>query len=154
MTKKWTLARVFPLLLGAAVVVGVVIVAWAGYQRRALALAASTEAANLAAVSGPPCPTLTEAEYEARAAKPKKAFIFNDIRFDRRFGHVDCNTVATGEGNAYAPVCQFSGPTLLTVTTEKGRFIFAPGGGKPVTIITENGFPRCVMDGNFRPEVS
>lgn len=154
MAKKWTLARVFPLLLGAAVVVGVVAVAWGGYQRRAVALAASTEAANLAAISGPACPTLTAAEYEARTAKPKKAFVFNDIRFDRRFGHVDCNTVATGKGQAYAPVCQFSGPALLAVTTDKGRFVFSPGAGKPVTIIVEDGAPRCVMDGNFRPEVS
>ena len=94
------------------------------------------------------------AEFDARSAKPKKAFVFNQIRFDRRFGHVDCNTVAIGQGNAYAPVCQFSGPALLAVTTDKGRFFFAPGAGKPVTIITENGSPRCVMDGNFRPEVS
>lgn len=154
MAKKWTVGRAFPYMAGVAILVGVVAVAIGGYERRAQALAASTKAANLAAISGPPCPTLTAAEFDARSAKPKKAFVFNQIRFDRRFGHVDCNTVAIGGGNAYAPVCQFSGPALLAVTTDKGRFFFAPGAGKPVTIITENGAPRCVMDGNFRPEVS
>lgn len=154
MAKKWTVGRAFPYMAGVAILIGVVAVAVGGYERRAQALAASTKAANLAAISGPPCPTLTAAEFDARSAKPKKAFVFNQIRFDRRFGHVDCNTVAIGQGNAYAPVCQFSGPALLAVTTDKGRFFFAPGAGKPVTIITENGSPRCVMDGNFRPEVS
>lgn len=154
MAKKWTLARGFPLMAGLAIIIGLIALVVSSHQRRAQALAESTAAANLAAISGPPCPTLTRAEFDARGVKPEKTFVFDSVRYERRFGHVDCNTVATGKGNAYAPVCQFSGPALLAVTTEKGRFFFAPGGGKPVTIITEDGAPRCVMDGNFRPEVS
>ncbi|HEY9235463.1 MULTISPECIES: hypothetical protein [Phenylobacterium] len=154
MAKKWTVGRAFPLMLGAAVLVGVVVVGLSSYQRRAVALEASTKAANLAAIDGPPCPSLTAAEFDAKPIKPKKAFVFNEVRYDRRFGHVDCNTVAVGRGNAYEPVCQFSSPALLAVTTRKGQFFFAPGVGKPVTIITQDGTPRCVMDGNFRPELS
>lgn len=154
MAKKKGLARNFPLMLGAAVAIGVVAVGVTSYQKRAQALAAGAEAAKLAQIDGPPCPTLTGEEYAARGAKAKKAFVFDQIRFERRYGHVDCNSVPTGEGLGYVPVCQFSGPALLVVTTPRGAFHFAPGAGKPTTIVVEDGSPRCIVDGTFRPEVS
>jgi hypothetical protein len=154
MAKKKGLARSFPLMLGAAVVIGAVAVGVTGYQKRAQALAAGAEAAKLAQIDGPPCQTLTGEEYVARGSKANKTFVFDEIRFDRRYGHVDCNSVSTGQGLGYVPVCQFSGPSLLVVTTPKGSFYFAPGAGKPTTVITEDGTPRCIVDGNFRPELS
>lgn len=154
MAKKKGLARTFPLMLGAAVAIGVVAVGVAGYQKRAQALAAGAAAARLSEIDGPACPTLTAEEYAARGAQAKKAFVFDQIRFDRRYGHVDCNSVATGQGLGYVPVCQFSGPALLVVTTAKGAFHFAPGAGKPTTVIVEDGAPRCIVDGKFRPELS
>ena len=50
----------------------------------------------------------------------------------------------------FIPVCQFSGPSLLTVTTAKGTFYFAPGTGKPATVMTRDGVPSCVLASNFK----
>jgi hypothetical protein len=143
MAKKWTLARAFPLMLGGAILVGIVAVGVGSHLRRANAIAASAASVDSAALAGEPCPTLTKADYEARGAKAKQAFVTNDIRYERRFGHADCNVVAAGDG--FAPVCQFSGPALLVVTTEKGAFYFAPGAGRRVTVITREGVPSCVL---------
>ena len=146
MARKWTLGRAFPLMLGAAVVIGVVAVGVGSHLRRANAIAASAASVDQAVLSGEPCPTLTKADYEARGAKAKQAFVTNDIRYERRFGHADCNVVdAGGTGNDFAPVCQFSGPALLVVTTDKGAFYFAPGAGRPATVVTRDGVPSCVL---------
>ena len=98
---------------------------------------------DMAALQGDPCPTLSKADYEARGAKAKQVFITNDIRYERRFGHADCNVVADGDG--FAPVCQFSGPAMLVVTTPKGAFYFAPGTGRAATVVTRDGTPSCVL---------
>ena len=151
----WTLAGALYLLLAlAGIAVKVVALGVIGYQNRAQALAAGTEAAKLSEISGPPCPSLTSAEYAERGSKAKKAFLFDQVRFDRRYGHVDCNSVAAGGGLGYVAVCQFSGPAQLVVTTGKGSFYFNPGAGKPATVVVEDGTPRCIVDGTFRPEVS
>lgn len=143
MAKKWNLARTFPLMLGAAVLVGIIGVGVGGKMRRDNAIAASAAAVDASAISGEPCPVITQADYQARGAKAKQAFITNDIRYERRFGHADCNVVAAGGG--FAPVCQFSGPSLLVVTTQKGAFYFAPGTGRAVTVITRDGVPSCIL---------
>jgi len=143
MAKKMTLARGFPLMLGVAAVVGIVAVGVGAKMRRDNAIAASAASVDTAALRGDPCPTLSQADYEARGAKAKQAFITNDIRYERRFGHADCNVVAAGGG--FAPVCQFSGPALLVVTTEKGAFYFAPGTGRAATVVTRDGVPSCVL---------
>lgn len=141
-----TLARAFPLMLGAAVLVGIAAVGVGGHLRRANAIAESAATVDSAALSGEPCPVLTQADYEARGAKAKQAFVTNDIRYERRFGHADCNVVAAGgAGNAFVPVCQFSGPALLVVTTQKGAFYFAPGTGRAATVVTRDGVPSCVL---------
>lgn len=143
MAKKMTLARAFPLMLGAAVIVGVIAVGIGAKLRRDNAIAASAASVDMAALQGDPCPTLSKADYEARGAKAKQAFVTNDIRYERRFGHADCNVVAAGGG--FAPVCQFSGPALLVVTTQKGAFYFAPGAGRAATVVTRDGVPSCVL---------
>ena len=143
MARKMTLARAFPLMLGAAIVVGMVATGIAAHLRRANAIAASAASVDPAVLAGDPCPTLTKADYEARGAKAKQVFITNDIRYERRFGHADCNVVADGGG--FAPVCQFSGPALLVVTTPKGAFYFAPGTGRAATVVTRDGTPSCVL---------
>ena len=146
MARKMTLARAFPLMLGAAIVVGMVATGIAAHLRRANAIAASAASVDPAVLAGDPCPTLTKADYEARGAKAKQAFITNDIRYDRRYGHADCSIVkAGGAGNDFVPVCQFSGPAQLVVTTGKGAFYFAPGVGRPATVATRDGVPTCVI---------
>ena len=143
MARKWTVGRAFPWMLGAAALIGIVAVGYGSHLRRANAVAASAASVDPAALEGPPCPVLTRADYEARPGKAKQTFITNDIRYDRRFGHVECNVVADGGG--FAPVCQFSGPALLVVTTAKGVFHFAPGVGRAATVITREGLPSCVL---------
>lgn len=149
--KKWGLARTFPLMLVGAIVVGGVTVAITASIKRAGLLAASTEQVRPETLVGEPCPVLTAEEFEARGAKTKQAFISNDVRYDRRFGHVECSVIAAEKGGTeFIPVCQFSGPALLKVTTAKGAFYFAPGVGKPATVMTRDGVPSCVLASNFK----
>lgn len=121
--KKWGLARTFPLMLIGAIVVGFVTVGISSYLQREGLLAASTAVVRPETLVGEPCPSLTKAEYEARPTKAKQAFISNDIRYERRYGHVECSVIAAADnGTAFVPVCQFTGPALLTVTTVKRAF--------------------------------
>ena len=129
--------------MGVAVITGAVAVialAGLGWLQREKAVAASTADANMAALSGPPCPTATAAAYAA-GPQARKELIFNDVKFGRAFGHVDCNEVAnkaTRKGSM--PVCQFTGPGAVTVTTDKGVFYFATGIGKPATVSAPDGY--------------
>ena len=144
--KKWTIARAFPLMLIGAVVVGVIVLAVGNHLRRATIIEQSTASLPAGALEGEPCAVMTKAEYEARGAKAAHAFITNDIRYERRYGHADCSIVkAGGAGNDFVPVCQFSGPAQVVVTTDKGAFYFAPGVGRPATVATRVGVPTCVI---------
>lgn len=144
--KKWTIARAFPLMLIGAVVVGVIVLAVGNHLRRATIIEQSTASLPAGALEGEPCAVMTKAEYEARGAKAAHAFITNDIRYERRYGHADCSIVkAGGTGNDFVPVCQFSGPAQVVVTTDKGAFYFAPGVGRPATVATRDGVPTCVI---------
>ena len=144
--KKWTIARAFPLMLIGAVVVGVIVLAVGNHLRRATIIEQSTASLPAGALEGEPCAVMTKAEYEARGAKAAHAFITNDIRYERRYGHADCSIVkAGGTGNDFVPVCQFSGPAQGVVTTDNGAFYFAPGVGRPATVATRDGVPTCVI---------
>ena len=144
--KKWTIARAFPLMLIGAVGVGVIVLAVGNHLRRATIIEQSTASLPAGALEGEPCAVMTKAEYEARGAKAAHAFITNDIRYERRYGHADCSIVkAGGAGNDFVPVCQFSGPAQVVVTTDKGAFYFAPGVGRPATVATRDGMPTCVI---------
>ena len=144
--KKWTIARAFPLMLIGAVGVGVIVLAVGNHLRRATIIEQSTASLPAGALEGEPCAVMTKAEYEARGAKAVHAFITNDIRYERRYGHADCSIVkAGGAGNDFVPVCQFSGPAQVVVTTDKGAFYFAPGVGRPATVATRDGVPTCVI---------
>ena len=144
--KKWTIARAFPLMLMGAVGVGVIVLAVGNHLRRATIIEQSTANLPAGAMEGEPCAVMTKAEYEARGAKAAHAFITNDIRYERRYGHADCSIVkAAAAGNDFVPVCQFSGPAQVVVTTDKGAFYFAPGVGRPATVATRDGVPTCVI---------
>lgn len=149
--RKWGLARTFPMMLVGAIIIGGVAVGVTSYMKRAGLLAASTAEARLETLKGPACPVLTQAEYEAGGAKAKQGFTSNDIRYQRRYGHVDCSVVEDGQGGTgFAPICQFSGPQVLVVTTAKGTYYFRPGTGKPATVTTHDGVPSCVVAGNYK----
>lgn len=116
-------------------------------RQRELAFGRAAEAE----VSGPPCPQLTEAQFVARKMKAPKATNYEGVVFARQFGHLDCRALryGAGWGTETYPVCQFTSPNVVTVTTDKGRWFFAPGMGKPATVAVPRGEARCVMDSNF-----
>ena len=107
--------------------------------------------AREAAVEAPPCPEVTRAQFEARRLKRFKATLYEDVVFGRQFGHMDCSALRYGGGwgTSTYPVCQFTGPGLLSVKTAKGEWFYAPGPGQPATIGAPRGQARCVMGSNF-----
>lgn len=107
--------------------------------------------ANEAAVSGPPCPEITKAQFEAQRLKKFRTTLYEGEVIGRQFGHMDCSRLRYGGGWSPAgyTVCQFTGPGLLSVKTDKGEWFFAPGVGKPASIGTPHGKAQCVMASNF-----
>ncbi|UTP39646.1 hypothetical protein M9M90_00250 [Phenylobacterium sp. LH3H17] len=142
---RWGLARTFPLMMIGALVVGMTAVAVTSYQNRIHKIAESEAATTPSALTGLPCPVLTKAEFDALAVKPSKTFIFNEVTFVRRFGHVTCNVISHGGGTGFAPLCEFTAPAVLKVTTRQGEFYFKTGVGKPVSVSTPGGIPKCVV---------
>jgi len=119
--------------------------------RRQHEIADATASGRVAGLDGPPCPTLTPAAFAAYRLPPQKAFIFNGVRFARRYGHADCSTLAdpVKKGGAFVPVCQFTGPVVLSVTTASGSWYFEPGAGRAATVFVPEGPPRCVLAARF-----
>lgn len=107
--------------------------------------------ASEATVDGPPCPSLTKAQFEARGLTAKKATFYEGVTFARQFGHMECRSLryGAGWGTEVYPVCQFTSPKSLKITTSKGEWYFDPGPGQPATVGTPHGEARCVMASNF-----
>lgn len=103
------------------------------------------------AVEGPPCPSLTRARFEAQGLKAPKATLYEGVTFARQFGHMDCRLLryGAGWGTDVYPVCQFTSPRSLKITTAQGEWYFAPGPGRPATVGAPRGQARCVMASNF-----
>jgi len=103
------------------------------------------------AVEGPPCPSLTRAEFETRGVKAGKTLDYAGVTASRQFGHVSCSQLRYGEGWSPASyvVCQFTSPNMLRVETPKGEWYFAPGMGQPATISTPHDEAFCVMASKF-----
>ena len=103
------------------------------------------------AIAGPPCPSLTRQAYLAGAVHATQDFQLGEFSFGRAYGHASCNFVAYDGGRGFGdyPVCQFTSPAVLHVTTPKGEFYFFPSTG-PATISIPHGTPQCVMAGNFK----
>jgi hypothetical protein len=98
------------------------------------------------AIAGPPCPTVTAADFKARQLETRYASEFNGLTFNRRFGQVSCSEVANGAfGVKSYSVCQFSGPDVLAVKTPTGMSFFNPGIGRKASILVPHGAPQCVM---------
>lgn len=119
-------------------------------ERHTIAL--STDAANLAAITGPPCPAAVSAAAFRSALKTqgltlKYVFGFNGDTFGRPIGDADCDVAAAGgsAGLGSYNVCEFTGPAALYVKTGRGEFFFLPGVGRKATVTTAGGVARCVM---------
>ncbi len=139
------------LAIGHAVAIFLAFVAWliGGSYLRQRDFALSR--ARGAAVSGPPCPQVTAAEFAARRLPKFRATLYEGVVFGRQFGHMDCATLRYGGGWSPAayPVCQFTGPGLLQVKTDRGEWFFAPGPGRPATAGAPHGKATCVLASNF-----
>ncbi len=102
-------------------------------------------------IKGPPCPSLTRAQFEAQGFKARKGLEYANVTVSRQFGHVSCSQLRYGEGWGLASyvVCQFTSPNGLKVETSRGEWYFAPGMGQPATISTPHDEARCVLASNF-----
>ena len=114
-------------------------------RREAVALAQAT------LITGPPCPAMTAQAFAARGFKVKNPLSYDGAVMLRASGHVSCSPIAYdgGRGLDTYPVCQFTSPGALKVTTAKGDFYFVPGIGRPATVSTPDGVARCVLASNF-----
>lgn len=139
------------IVVAVAVLVSAAVPAWmfgGSYLReRDAALSRASEAR----IEGPPCPSLTRAQFEAQGLKAPKATLYEDVVFARQFGHMDCRLLRYGAAwkTEVYPVCQFTSPKALKVTTPKGEWYFSTGPGQPATVGTPHGEARCVLGGNF-----
>lgn len=102
-------------------------------------------------IAGPPCPELTEAQFAAAGLKTRKSTEYNGIVFGRVAGHLTCNEVVNdgGKGLGKYAVCQFTAPSVLTVTAGEQAFYFRPGVGQDATVEVKDGQAKCVMAGRF-----
>lgn len=103
------------------------------------------------ALAGPPCQALDLATYRRQWFQATKLFEWDGVVFGRGAGHADCQDVrnAGGKGWRVHPVCQFTSPQVISVTTKRGVFYFAPGLGKGATVDVEHDQPACVVASNF-----
>lgn len=143
-------ARIMMIVVCVLVVGGVASLIGLENKKKSDAIAASSAAANVETLVGPPCPSITEADFTARGVKISKTFEFNSLQWGRRFGHTDCNLVAVKGVADPVPVCQFTSPGIVAVTTAKGNFYFDPGAGSPATVRVVDGTPSCVKASNFK----
>ena len=102
-------------------------------------------------IKGPPCPSLTAAEWDAKHLKAPKSFDYDGDTLARWSGDASCSDVKEkgGVGLGVIKVCQFAGPVSLTARTKAGQFYFNTGVGQPVTLFIKNGQARCILGGKF-----
>jgi hypothetical protein len=99
------------------------------------------------AITGPPCPRITEAAFLDGSRKPIRKFDYDEVTFLRRDGHAGCAPIYEdgGRSTRFHAVCQFTNPESLQVRTGKGAWAFRPGPGQPATVSTANDEARCVL---------
>ncbi len=111
--------------------------------------------ANAWTFAAPPCPRLSLQAYLANARRYDlrilHAFEFGGVKFGRGYGDVSCTRIHAdgGRSTETLPVCQFSGPGVLEISTSRGAFYFFPSAG-PATVAVPHGQPQCVLGETFR----
>jgi hypothetical protein len=102
-------------------------------------------------LKGPPCPTITAETFAAQYKRARQVFDYDGIAIGRHSGNVSCSDVKQkgGKGLMVDRICQFTGPTVITVTSSRGAFYFVPGVGHPATISIHEGQARCVLASNY-----
>ena len=112
---------------------------------------ASVALARAWKIDGPPCPSLTRAEFEAKGYKAPKTFDYDELSMARKAGNASCSDIQQngGKGVFHDQECQFTGPAALIITTKKGVFFYVPEVGQPATVVVHDGTPQCVLGGKF-----
>lgn len=152
-----TLAQSRPWMIGAVVLLGIALIAvvavaqWRSHQRRDASEAAYWR------VDGPPCPQLSAEVFRAARLRAPRQFDYGGsragdlrygvTRFGRFAGHVSCNQVPNGLHTR--TICQFTSPAALSVRTGRGEVFYAPGTGRPASVIIDRDVPRCVLASHF-----
>jgi len=113
-------------------------------------------------IAGPPCPAISREALIAAGLQaapqgdlrgfPDMNSDYDNVRFGRRFGYVSCAGIHDNGGLSLDshPVCQFTRPVVVTVTSAKGVFYFNTGGTAPATVTVQDGVPRCVLANRFK----
>jgi hypothetical protein len=101
-------------------------------------------------VGGAPCPRGWPANLSPTDLAPLHTTDVGGVLFTRRYGIMDCDYIATdhGRGLDHTPVCRFNNPTLLSITTARGRFAFYTG-LSPATVTLAGSQPKCVLNAAF-----
>jgi hypothetical protein len=102
-------------------------------------------------IKGPPCPMLSQAEFQAKRYTALKTFDYDGTTIGRTAGDASCSDVKSGGGKGFSTdkVCQFTSPATLTVSSKAGSWFFVPGAGQPATIAIHHDTPKCVMASKF-----
>ena len=102
-------------------------------------------------VKGPPCPTMSQADFQTRRYTALKTFDYDGTSIGRTAGDASCSDVKAGGGKGFATdkVCQFTSPATLTVVSKAGKFFFVPGPGQPSSLYIHHDLPSCIMASNF-----
>ncbi|HXQ09532.1 MAG TPA: hypothetical protein VN805_00885 [Caulobacteraceae bacterium] len=130
--------------VGAPLLIGMAAVSWLLQRQHAI------EEAKAWDITGPPCPTLTLAQYQAGPQHPFESFTYEGIGFSRLYGHVSCNAVVNngGTGLGTFPECQFTSADTIKITTPHGDVYYSTG-SHPATVAVHQNQPSCVMNGHF-----
>jgi hypothetical protein len=113
---------------------------------------ASAVEAEFWSLQGQPCPVMAQAAYEGAWGKPQVT-PYGGASFEYRVGHMMCtqrrDERQDGEASLH-PVCQFTGPVFLGVTTARGRYFFEPPYTHAARVGIVNGEARCVLIPRFK----
>lgn len=96
-------------------------------------------------IVGAPCATASAQAFSAWPVKPHEGFGYDGVTFAHGYGHASCNEIHNDEGRGFGthPVCQFTAPAVLHVTTQKGDFYFIAQTG-PATVTVQDKVATCV----------
>lgn len=113
-------------------------------------------------VPGPPCPAMSQSALIAAGLQaspegdlrgfPDMNNDYDSVRFGRRFGYVSCAEIHDNGGLSLDshPVCEFTRPVVVTITSAKGVFYFNTGSTAPATVSVQDGVPSCVLANRFK----
>lgn len=143
--------RLAPAIIVTVVVLGAVTAGFMWWLQQRHAATQLAEAREWA-VSGPPCPVLDKAAFEAQPFPAAQQFQIFDMTFWRSSSLASCAAVLdnAGKGPGLVPTCQFSAPRLVRVQTAKGDYYFAPGLGHAATVTVRGGVPSCVLGSSIK----